>query len=102
MNLDGAFGMCEMEEAAKVILTRCAEAKTWVTGTVYESMTTELQRLGFIRLIYHNWLQAGYHKAPYYVTQDFIERLKTRKISLEGLPDKAPTYQEITFSQTWI
>jgi hypothetical protein len=100
MDLSHTFGMSEMEDAAGVIIAKAIAAGTWLVATVYQDMKTDNQQAGFIQLIYRKWLQAGYHKRPFYVNQAFIDRVTERHEDLiNALSKHAPTYSEITYSQ---
>lgn len=55
-NWNGVFGMCEMEEAAEAILAKSQTAGHWVPCSL-EDMTTDLQRKGFVELVFHGWMR---------------------------------------------
>jgi hypothetical protein len=55
-NWDGVFGMCEMEEAAKVVVAKAKRQGQWVPCSL-EDMTTDLERKGFVELVYGGWMR---------------------------------------------
>ncbi len=74
----GLFGMVEMEDAAQVILAKSKNAGKWVP--VYlEDFETDLERVGFVELIYRRWLEKGAggkcHNGGFLPASGFVERL---------------------------
>jgi hypothetical protein len=100
LRLESTFGMTEMECAAVVIIDKAVAAGTWLVQTVYQDMKDDTEQTGFIQLIFHGWLRPGYYKRPFYVNQGFIDRVNERHPEIiAGLPKRAPTFAEISYSQ---
>ena len=79
IDLSGVFGMTEMESAAARIILACETSESWKTAVTYDLMTDDFEQLGFLQLLYHkDWLvNFPLSKRSFYVTQNFIERVKT-------------------------
>lgn len=99
MVMQSVFGMFEMECAAAILLAKCLEKGTWLWGTTIFDMGEDLEKNGFIWLVHYRWICPGYHKAPFYATQAFIDRLIEKKVDIGNLPRTAPTTEEIVNHQ---
>ena len=79
---NGLFGMVEMEDAAKVILAKSRNAGKWVPVHI-DDFDTELERTGFVELIFRRWLAKGAgsdaagmcRNGGFLPTSGFVERL---------------------------
>lgn len=74
-NLNGVFGMVEMEEAAKRIIQLCS--KTWEQQFSITSFTASGWEMnGFVELLYSGWLEHGDYNGSFLVHKNFIKRVQ--------------------------
>lgn len=93
INLSSTFGMFEMEQAAARIVRICLKIGTWVVPITYSSMEGDTEEKGYLHLIYGDMIKNHYNKGNFYVTPEFVERVK--KLSIVTPLGDAPTWQEI-------
>lgn len=84
INLDGVFGMFEMEVAARRIISKCQAAGTWSTPIVYEDFPDEREKNGFLCLIFYGWFRMLVEKGVFYVDGAFIKTIGDRVTGLTG------------------
>jgi hypothetical protein len=87
MPMGSVFGMCEMEDAAKRIIEKCAKAGGWDEDGAEVSLDDfqdEDCRIGFLHLLAGGWMEdseTGSHWT-FFVQKGFVERLvEKRKLS---------------------
>jgi len=101
-NLNGVFGMFEMEQAACVIIDRCKAHGSWTMQTSYQNMTERDQQTGFLHLLNCvDLLRYVYYKDSWYPTQRFIDQTVkyAPRFDFGGLPKVAPTADELARAQ---
>ncbi len=104
MNLDGVFGMVEMEEAANRIIELCQATGTWSTPIRYVDMgvdgepRVESRRSGFLQLIYNGWMVTLVEKAFFYPGENFVKRIGNRV----DLPGKGTLDDLIAVRYPWL
>jgi hypothetical protein len=80
---NGVLGMCEMEEAARIIVRRCQEAGTWCCRFYPDEFLADaatrngwhLVLEGFCILIHNGQLRSGYPNGSFIVTPEFVSRV---------------------------
>jgi hypothetical protein len=78
-SLDSVFGMVEMEEAARVIIEKCAKNdNSWDTSVGLKDFSTGDETIGFLNLLAGGWMEdseEGGH-TRFCVRKEFIRRLR--------------------------
>lgn len=100
MNLDGCFGMVEMESAALRIIMVCEGQRTWFCSIRYTDMETDQERIGFLQLLYYSsangrgWLVCFLEKDQFFVGESFVETVRSRLGDSSLAQRNAPTFEE--------
>ena len=76
MKLSNTFGMTEMELAAERILKICSTCKEQRFSIT--SFIDEYEMDGFVELIHNGWLEHGTYNGEFYMSDSFIERIKSK------------------------
>lgn len=74
-DLDGKFGMSEMEDAALVILKLIVPRKNVAKRIILEHFNTNSERIGFLHLLNYGWLKRSTYNGTFRVTSAFLHQV---------------------------
>ncbi len=75
MQLQGVFGMSEMEDAAKRIIELSGDSLGKQRVSI-NCMRTDSERTGFVELIHNGWMGHGTYNGEFYPNSSFLDRIK--------------------------
>jgi hypothetical protein len=79
LDLTGTFGMSEMESAARCILRKCTQHKSWDCHFTLKDFSSEDEQTGFLNLLANGYMDCHpFAHNNFLVDQSFIQRIESK------------------------
>ena len=80
--LNGAFGMCEMEHAALLVLRKAVRIRSWDIVVSLKDFPGHAEQVGFLNLLRYGWLEPNPQNpsahGEFGLSEGFIDRVVKR------------------------